>query len=177
MNSNFRERFEAKFTKSPDGCWLWAACRDSGGYGGFQVDGRLLLSHRVAYELYVGPIPDGLYVCHTCDVKPCVRPDHLWLGTHDANMADMASKGRAAKGDKNGSRIYPERRPRGEQHYTHLHPETVRGDKNGNAKLSESGVLAIRAAVGMTQKQIAIQHGVDWTTIGDILRRKTWKHI
>lgn len=94
----FQRRFWIKITKS-DGCWLWAGHRFKNGYGCIRTDGsdprRQLLTHRVAYELTYGSIPDGLVVCHHCDNPPCVRPDHLFISTQRGNVADCVSKGRA----------------------------------------------------------------------------------
>jgi hypothetical protein len=89
------ERFWSKVRKGPR-CWEWLATIDAGGYGRIAGrDGRKLEgAHRVSYELNVGPIPDGMEVCHTCDKPDCTRPDHLWLGTHGDNMHDMWRKER-----------------------------------------------------------------------------------
>jgi len=91
------ERFEAKYEPEPTtGCWLWTAGRDRFGYGQFTFPGNQhVLAHRASYMLFIGPIPDGMCVLHHCDTPPCVNPSHLWLGTNDQNMADMAMKGRA----------------------------------------------------------------------------------
>ena len=79
-------------------CWIWTASLNKAGYGSFGVPGNTgARAHRVAFELSDGPIPDGMEVCHSCDQKPCVRRSHLFLGSHIANMLDMAAKGRATK--------------------------------------------------------------------------------
>lgn len=95
MSKSTLERFEAKveiITES--GCWIWIGGTRSDGYGQLSISGKTKVAHRVAYELYVGEIPEGMNVCHTCDVKSCVNPNHLFLGTQSDNMYDCVNKGR-----------------------------------------------------------------------------------
>lgn len=91
-------RFWSKVAKSTgDGCWLFTGAINSRGYGVInrgEGRGRNVLAHRLSWRLAHGNIPDGKLVLHTCDVRNCVRPDHLWLGTSEQNTRDMLSKGR-----------------------------------------------------------------------------------
>jgi hypothetical protein len=91
------ERFWAKVQKT-DGCWLWIAGTIPDGYGviaiKFQNGWRSVLAHRLAWEFKNGPIPEGMEVCHSCDIRNCVREDHLFLGTRLDNIRDAAEKGR-----------------------------------------------------------------------------------
>lgn len=146
-------RFWAKVERW-EGCWVWLAHRDKAGYGRFSLHGRPALAHRVAYELSVGPVPPGLSVMHLCDNPQCVNPDHLRVGTHAENMADMKRKGRC-------------------------HSRGLPGERNGFAKLTEPQVHAIREryAAGNTQVAIARDLGVDPTTVGLVVRGKRWTHV
>jgi hypothetical protein len=89
------ERFWSHVEKT-DGCWLWRGARDDKGYGKFGLHGRQERAHLIAYELAVRLVPRGLglHICHKCDNPPCVRPDHLFLGTPKDNMQDKEAKNR-----------------------------------------------------------------------------------
>ena len=101
----FKERFWDRIIEQGD-CLIWTGGKDKDGYGKFNIKekGRKtmhLRTHRVAYEVYVGSIPEGMLVCHTCDNPSCCNPDHLWLGFAADNNRDTREKGRInpAKGD------------------------------------------------------------------------------
>jgi hypothetical protein len=99
-----RERFNEKWRLDEEsGCWLWTAQLCTTGYGVIGAGGKYgppLNAHRVSWELHVGPIPTDLWVLHKCDVKKCVNPDHLFVGTQQDNMSDMIRKGRGHGGDR-----------------------------------------------------------------------------
>lgn len=84
------------------GCWLWTARIGGNGYGSITTPGgsRKEQAHRVSYKDFIGPIPAGMCVLHKCDVRACVNPNHLWLGTKKDNTADMDAKGRGGRWSK-----------------------------------------------------------------------------
>lgn len=88
-------RFWAKVDRrSQDECWEWTASKSRDGYGKFWADGSMYSTHRLSFLMANGEIPEGLWVLHRCDNKPCVNPAHLFAGTREDNMLDMESKGR-----------------------------------------------------------------------------------
>lgn len=111
MERPLADRFWEKVQKTKT-CWLWTGANLGGKwpYGMLGKPGDptvLYKAHRLSWELHVGPIPDGLFVLHKCDVPLCVNPDHLFLGTAADNMADMVQKGRARGGRPKGARLSP----------------------------------------------------------------------
>ena len=100
-----------------DCCWEWQGARFTTGYGLIWQGNKARGAHRIAYILTCGPIPQGVFILHTCDHPPCVNPAHLRLGTPADNHLDAQTKGRLALGDRHWTRRHPERVPRGDTHY------------------------------------------------------------
>jgi len=94
------ERFWRLVEKTESGCWNWIGSGKHDGRGQLKVNGVHKIASRYSWEIHYGPIPDGLNVLHNCDNPPCVRPDHLFLGTRAMNAGDMVSKSRSAYGER-----------------------------------------------------------------------------
>ncbi len=150
-------------TEDPGQCWLWIGYVSSYGYGYIGDRQKPLSAHRFSYELHYGPIPSGLFVCHACDVRRCVNPKHLWLGTGKDNMQDAKAKGRLVSGTR---------------HISHLRPEWNSGEANGRTTLKNAEVRAIRALLPILPPQdIADLFHVSRSIIYSIRSGKTWKHL
>ena len=159
--NNLHARFWSKVNK--DGptqphmttpCWEWTRAKGLRGYGRFGVSGIAKRAHRVSYEMENGPIPDGLFVCHACDLPRCVRPDHLWLGTDADNCRDRQMKGR--------TRIAP-----------------CLGEAHGRSKLTNDEVQRIRnmRSAGASVASLASEFAVSQANVYRVVNRELWGHL
>lgn len=152
------KRFWTKvIAASPDECWTWTGSKADHRYGALWdvPEKKMHLAHIVSYSAYVGEIPDGLKVLHTCDNPACVNPAHLWLGTMLDNSRDRDRKGR------NGG-------------------WKTRGSNHGRAKLTEHDVPVIRemyASGAHSLEGIAEKFGVNHRTIAAVINGLTWRHV
>lgn len=148
MRTRLIERFWSKVARcGDDECWLWTPRACSNGYGQFKANRKMFSAHRVAWLLSRGPIPSGLNVCHKCDVRLCVNPSHLFLGTYQDNESDKKAKGRQAY-----------------------------GERNGLAKLTDETVRAIRASQE-SGSSIARRMGVSANIVCAARAGRTWRHV
>lgn len=141
------KRFLSLISPEPNsGCWLWMGQHDYGfGHGRFLRH----MAHRFAHRLFIGPIPDGLFVCHSCDVPACVNPDHLFLGTQADNVNDCVAKDR--------------------------HPAGIR---NPAAKINPAVVSEIRGLAGsVRQVDIAQRYGISQAQVSSIIRGASWRSV
>jgi len=144
--------------RQPDDCWEWMEGKTWAGYGAVNTKQGQYKAHRLAWELSHGPIPDGIFVLHTCDNPACCNPHHLFLGTQTDNMADMNQKGRHGK--------------------TGHKPGEQKGERNYNAKLNQKSVNQIKKLLQIgsyTHEQIAKKFDVSRATISMIHIEKNWK--
>jgi hypothetical protein len=104
LRTPIEKRLAAKSHRDKNGCLLWDGAKNHRGYGLMSFQGKLQSTHRIAWQVANGPIPEGKHVCHKCDVRNCIEPKHLWLDTHQGNTRDKVAKGRA-RGNSQGVRI------------------------------------------------------------------------
>ena len=148
-----QERFLEKIHKTKN-CWIWKANKDIAGYGRIWneagIHSKDVLAHRIAHELFVGPIPNDMCVLHKCDNKFCVNPNHLFLGTKTDNNQDRNAKGRQARGECHGKSKLNSRQVQ----------EIRRLYQWGSSKL---GSVALGRRYGISSTQIrGIVHGQYW---------------
>lgn len=150
VSARTRLHFERNFIKS-EGCWNWLRALNKKGYGRYGL-GRRIRAHRASWIIYRGPIPDGLCVLHTCDNPRCVNPSHLFLGTDQDNSDDKVKKGRQSR---------------------------LKGERNGNSKLSDDDVVEIRKRRGENEstRSLAKEFGVSQTLISFVINGKRWDHV
>lgn len=151
------KRFWAKVQPVPSGCWEWTASLYKNGYGKLGAEApskSTVYAHRVAWEVNHGPIPAGMLVCHKCDNRICVRPDHLFLGTAKDNSQDCLAKGRQV-------------------------PGRLPGEKHHQAILKEVQVLEIkhRTSQGERGVDLAKEFGVTPETIYSIHAGRSWAYL
>lgn len=150
------DRFWDKVNKT-DTCWEWTAPLNASGYGVLAFrkpkGWGYVFAHRFAFEALVSEIPPNMCVCHKCDNRKCVNPDHLFLGTQAENTADRDNKGRhvALKGENHGC--------------AYLNEDTVRE------------IIQVYASGNYTQKELGLKFGTTTWNIHRIVKRKTWKHL
>jgi hypothetical protein len=128
------------------GCWLWTSHKNKG-YGRFWHSGHRTGAHRAAYQLFRGPVPPGQCVCHTCDVRACVNPKHLWLGPNSKNIEDRQNKENQAKGER--------------------HPR---------AKLTEADVIEIRSSKE-SYYRFALRKGLSKSCVRHAAVGRSWRYL
>lgn len=151
------ESFWKKVIKTKK-CWQWSGFKTDSEYGQILINRRKYRAHRISWMIHYGPIPQGKCILHRCDVRTCIKPDHLFLGSYKDNNQDMWRKGR-------GRSTAP----------------PSKGEDNSQAKLTAGAVRRIRRAwrldKNLTHKKLALKYDVCPGTILNIVNLKTWKHI
>jgi len=165
VDSIVRDRFWSKVNIMGDNdCWEWTACvSNSTGYGAFKSHGKKTDAHRFVYEMLNGEINNSkLFVCHKCNNKKCVNPNHLYLGSPKDNVYDMIRNGNAFGNKK---------------------PRTRYGSETNSAKLTEELVIELRKEYRFYRENnkklrpLYEKYGVTKGTFLDAATYKTWHHV
>lgn len=167
MSDEEIKRFFAKVDKSGD-CWEWRGSLAPNGYGQFFRKSGSRQAHRISWELENGPIKNGLFVCHHCDNRKCIRPSHLFLGTHSDNMRDMERKGRGnLEARKRAAKTMLRKR------------RVLRGEENTQRKLTKEQAELAKACPRKrgAATRMAEAFGVSLTVITDIRNGKRWTQL
>lgn len=148
---NITERFHKKYIVKENGCWMWEGSTRANSkgvlYPRISKGKKDIGAHRFSYMMIHGEIKSGMYVCHKCDTPLCVNPDHLFIGTHKDNMADMVNKGRSHKGT---------------------------GEYANSSKLTNEQAKQIRS-INLSGSKLANLFGVSQATISRIIRKETYQ--
>jgi hypothetical protein len=159
LSENVKKRFPSikerlnNYIDKSSGRWIWIGYKNSGGYGRICFNRKMVLVHRLIYELYIGEISEGMLICHRNDIPEDVTPSNLFQGTHKDNNHDMIKKGRNV---------------------------ILMGNDSPNSKLSEAKVRSIRIlheAGEYTQNELSELFNVERSTIGYVVQYKNWKHV
>lgn len=155
-----------KNTERVGKCLNWLGGRDTSGYGSANVDGVIDRTHRHAYRLRYGSIPEGKFVLHKCDNRLCVEPSCLYAGTKKNNAEDRERRGRGNHAT-------------GERHGCATHPGLHEGARNGRAKLNEEQVINLlrEHKQGMSKAALARKYGVSDVTVCRIVSGKLWPNV
>lgn len=155
------QRFFDKVYIINGGCWHWiASLRGKSGYGAFKLDGKVVDAHRVSWIIHKGDIPDGMLICHTCDNRTCVNPDHLFLGTHEDNSKDAYNKGRVVL------------------------PSGVvfeKGHQPANRALTDNQAIELKEAIARRGRKplrlLAKEMGLKYQLVKDVKNQRSYKEI
>jgi HNH endonuclease len=158
MRVSVKERFMRHVeVVTESGCWIWTSYVNSSGYGLAYFNGHTVTAHRVSYQMFKGAIPENLCVLHSCDVKCCVNPAHLSLGTHKQNSEQMIKRGRVARGKR-------------------LSDVRTHGEAHHHCKITDEIAFFIRYS-GLSLPTMVKRYGLSITQLHRIRAGTAWAHL